>query len=126
MIRTKQRELIKNAIMESNTHPTADELFQKIRIQLPTISLATVYRNLNMLASDGIIRKIEMPDMPDRFDWRMTVHDHLYCEKCGKVFDFTLSSALDKQIEEVSGMQVKQYNLIAKGICSDCMKSYKN
>lgn len=112
--------------MESNTHPTADELFQKIRIQLPTISLATVYRNLNMLASDGIIRKIEMPDMPDRFDWRMTVHDHLYCEKCGKVFDFTLSNALDKQIEEVSGMQVKQYNLIAKGVCSDCMKSYKN
>ena len=112
--------------MESTTHPTADELFQEIRIKLPTISLATVYRNLNMLASDGVIRKIEMPDMPDRFDWRMTVHDHLYCEKCGKVFDFSLPQALDKQIEEVSGMQVKQYSLIAKGICSYYMKSEQN
>ena len=126
MIRTKQRELILNAIMESNTHPTADELFQEIRIQLPTISLATVYRNLNMLSSDGIIKKIEMPDMPDRFDWRVTVHDHLYCEKCGRVFDFTLPEALDKQIEEVSGMHVKQYSLVAKGICSDCMKNETN
>ncbi len=126
MIRTKQRELILNAIMESNTHPTADELFQEIRIQLPTISLATVYRNLNMLSSDGIIKKIEMPDMPDRFDWRVTVHDHLYCEKCGRVFDFTLPEVLDKQIEEVSGMHVKQYSLVAKGICSDCMKNETN
>ena len=126
MIRTKQRELILNAIMESNTHPTADELFQEIRIQLPTISLATVYRNLNMLSSDGIIKKIEMPDMPDRFDWRVTVHDHLYCEKCGRVYDFTLPDVLDKQIEEVSGMHVKQYSLVAKGICSDCMKNETN
>lgn len=126
MIRTKQRELIKNAIMESTSHPTADELFQEIRIKLPTISLATVYRNLNMLANDGIIRKIEMPDMPDRFDCRMTVHDHLYCEKCGRVFDFTLPQDLDEQIEKISGMKVKQYNLIAKGICSDCIKCEQN
>lgn len=126
MIRTKQRELIKNAIMESNTHPTADELFQEIRIKLPTISLATVYRNLNMLASGGVIRKIQMPDMPDRFDWRITVHDHLYCEKCGKVFDFTLPEALDEQIEQVSGMKVKQYSLVAIGICNDCMQHEQN
>lgn len=120
MIRTKQRELILNAIMSSTTHPTADELFQEIRIQLPTISLATVYRNLNILSSDGKIRKIEMPGMPDRFDWRVTVHDHLWCEKCGKVFDFTLEKPLCKQIEDSSGMKVIQYNLIAKGICPNC------
>lgn len=123
MVRTKQRELILDTIMQSSTHPTADELFQEIRVKLPKISLATVYRNLNMLAEDGIIKKIEMPDMPDRFDWRVTIHDHLVCEGCGKIFDFTLSDALDKQIERVSGMQVRQYSLVAKGLCSHCSKN---
>ena len=120
MIGTKQRQLILDAVMASTTHPTADELFQDIRKQLPTISLATVYRNLNILSEDGRIRKIEMPGMPDRFDWRMTTHDHLWCEKCGRVFDFTLPQALDRQIEEVSGMKVRQYTLVARGLCPAC------
>lgn len=120
MIRTKQRQLIMDAVLASTTHPTADELFQDIRKQLPTISLATVYRNLNILAEDGRIRKIEMPGMPDRFDWRLTTHDHLWCEKCGCVFDFTLPQALDRQIEEVSGMKVRQYTLVARGLCKTC------
>ncbi len=120
MIRTKQRQLIMDAVSASTTHPTADELFRDIRKQLPTISLATVYRNLNLLAADGKIRKIEMPGMPDRFDWRLTTHDHLLCEGCGRVFDFTLPQSLGRQIEEASGMSVRQYTLVARGFCSDC------
>lgn len=120
MIRTKQRQLILDAITASSTHPTADELFQEIRKSLPTISLATVYRNLNTLSADGVIRKIAMPGMPDRFDWRMTVHDHLWCENCGRVFDFTLPQALDQQIEKVSGMKVRSYTLVAQGLCQEC------
>ena len=122
MIRTKQRQLILDAVMESKTHPTADELFQDIRRQLPTISLATVYRNLNILAADGKIRKIEMPGMPDRFDCRLDTHDHLWCEGCGRVFDFTLPQALDRQIESVSGMKVRQYSLVARGLCGTCQQ----
>ena len=123
MIRTKQRQLILNAVMASTAHPTADELFQQIRGQLPTISLATVYRNLNLLSAAGVIRKIEMPGMPDRFDHTMETHDHLWCESCGRVFDFTLPQALDQQIEEVSGMKVRQYTLVARGKCIACRKA---
>lgn len=123
MIRTKQRQLILDAVMASTAHPTADELFQQIRGQLPTISLATVYRNLNLLAADGVIRKIEMPGMPDRFDCTLETHDHLWCESCGRVFDFTLPQALDRQIEEVSGMEVHRYTLVARGKCCACRKA---
>ena len=122
MIRTKQRQLILEAVKESATHPTADELFQQIRTRLPTISLATVYRNLNLLAEDGVIRKIAMPGMPDRFDRNMETHDHLWCERCGRVFDFTLPQAIDRQIEEVSGMEVRQYTLVAQGRCAACRR----
>lgn len=122
MIHTKQRQLILEAVKESSTHPTADELFQQIRTRLPTISLATVYRNLNLLAEDGVIRKIAMPGMPDRFDRNMETHDHLWCERCGRVFDFTLPQAIDRQIEEVSGMEVRQYTLVAQGRCATCRR----
>lgn len=122
MIRTKQRELILEAVTQSMTHPTADELFHDIRPKLPTISLATVYRNLNFLAEDGRIRKISMPGMPDRFDWRVTPHDHLLCSHCQRVFDFTLAEPLDRQIAAVSGMQVERYSLVAHGVCLECLQ----
>ena len=66
MVQTKQRQLILEAVRATNSHPTADELFQMIRRKLPTISLATVYRNLNFLSEIGEIRKLAMPGMPDR------------------------------------------------------------
>jgi Fur family peroxide stress response transcriptional regulator len=122
LVFTKQRQLILDAVMASTTHPTANELFQTIHPKMPTISLATVYRNLNLLSENGQIRKIEMPGMPDRYDWRMETHDHLWCEKCGQVFDFTLPQALDAQIQQVSGMKVRQYTLVAHGLCCNCQK----
>ena len=65
MVQTKQRQLILEAVRATNSHPTADELFQMIRRKLPTISLATVYRNLNFLSDIGEIRKLSMPGMHD-------------------------------------------------------------
>lgn len=122
LIRTKQRELILEAVMQSMAHPTADELFHDIRPKLPTISLATVYRNLNLLAEDGRIRKISMPGMPDRFDWRTAPHDHFLCRCCGRVYDFTLSQPLEEQISAASDMQVESYSLVARGLCRDCLR----
>ena len=79
MVQTKQRQLILEAVRATNSHPTADELFQMIRRKLPTISLATVYRNLNFLSDIGEIRKLSMPGMPDRFDWRFHLPNNKIC-----------------------------------------------
>lgn len=120
MVQTKQRQLILEAIRSTDAHPTADELFHTIRRTLPTISLATVYRNLNFLAAQGEIRKLAMPGMPDRFDWNLTPHDHLVCDKCGAVHDFTLPVDLSQEIGQTSGMQVAGYTLVAHGLCAAC------
>ena len=120
MVQTKQRQLILEAIRATDSHPTADELFQTVRQKLPTISLATVYRNLNFLADAGEIRKLSMPGMPDRFDWRMSAHDHLVCGGCGRVYDFVLPERLTDRIAKAAGMQVEGYTLVARGLCPAC------
>jgi Fe2+ or Zn2+ uptake regulation protein len=120
MVKTKQREVIFAAVTAGRTHPTADELFLQVRKELPNISLATVYRNLNHMAGQGKLRKLEIPGQPDRFDWDMTPHDHIICEKCGRIFDFALPTSLQEEICQASGMQVTRYEVIAQGICSAC------
>ena len=120
MVQTKQRQLILEAVRATNSHPTADELFQMIRRELPTISLATVYRNLNFLSEIGEIRKLAMPGMPDRFDWRMDPHDHMVCDTCGQVVDFVLPHDLGQEIASACGAQVDGYTLVAHGTCAHC------
>ena len=120
MVQTKQRQLILEAVRATNSHPTADELFQMIRRKLPTISLAPVYRNLNFLSEIGEIRKLAMPGMPDRFDWRMDPHDHMVCDTCGQVVDFVLPHDLGQEIASACGAQVDGYTLVAHGTCAHC------
>lgn len=123
MVRTKQRELILTAIRETDAHPTADELFQSIRPQMPMISLATVYRNLNYLANEGVIRKLEMPGMPDRFDRRIEPHDHLVCDACGRVLDLDLPCDLSDEIARAAGTKISGYSLVARGLCPRCREA---
>ena len=120
MVQTKQRQLILEAVRATNSHPTADELFQMIRRKLPTISLATVYRSLNVLSEIGEIRELAMPGMPDRFDWRMDPHDHMVCDTCGQVVDFVLPHDLGQEIASACGAQVDGYTLVAHGTCAHC------
>ena len=120
MVKTKQRQLILDTLHTMNCHPTADTLFLEIRKELPTISLATVYRNLNTMAAGGTIRKISMPDAPDRFDWNCTVHDHMICDHCGQIWDFTLPHTLNAAIEQQVGVPITTYQLIAHGTCKTC------
>lgn len=120
MVKTKQRELILAAVRGTDSHPTADELFQTIRAELPTISLATVYRNLGILAEQGVIRRIEIPDGRDRFDWRMTEHDHFLCRGCGRVWDFALREPVAALIPPETGFTVEDYALVVRGRCQNC------
>lgn len=84
---TRQRKLILAELMRVKSHPTADELHRMVRRKLPHISLATVYRNLELLAGQGLIRKIEGGPSQMRFDGDTSRHFHSRCRLCGRVFD---------------------------------------
>ena len=84
---TSQRRVIMEELRKLKCHPTADELYCIVKQRMPKISLATVYRNLGLLADAGEIRRIELAGRQNRYDGDTSIHYHLRCRKCGAVED---------------------------------------
>lgn len=87
---SRQREAIKEYLMQTKEHPTADTVYLNIRKTYPNISLGTVYRNLNLLADQGEILKLNCNDGSDRFDGNPMPHNHFICNDCGRVIDLEM------------------------------------
>lgn len=117
---TKNGRMIMEIIYESKDHLTAEQIFLKAKERAPGIVLATVYNNLKNLVEEGMIRKIIMEDSPDRYD-KPTRHDHLICDKCGKLSDITFKD-LSKNLERDIGIPIRSYDLHIHYICGDCRK----
>ena len=121
---SRQRELVLAEVKSSREHPTADMVYAALKADNPSLSLGTVYRNLNLLAQMGQIHKIGMPEGSDRFDGRTDEHYHMLCQKCGRVYDVQLDtlSELDGQIQSQTGFLVHSHDLIVRGVCRTCQK----
>lgn len=119
---SKQREMIYQTVQENPIHPTADVVYQMVREKIPTISLGTVYRNLNMLTEQGRLSKISLPNQSDHFDGRIDRHQHILCEKCGKVFDIEMPQTAD--LLALAGADqpflITGCTLHLTGVCPDC------
>lgn len=92
---------------------------------MPSLSLATVYRNLNQLAENGIIRRIDGLDGSVHFDHNLCKHYHFICTKCNKVYDVVYDIApdlADKVLAE-TGLFVESFDISLKGICPNCKKN---
>lgn len=121
---SKQRNMILKTVSENPIHPNADQVYSQIKEQNPTISLGTVYRNLNLLSEIGLLRRISVPNGSDRFDGRLDRHFHIICENCGKVTDVENNLELDIEtyVESKSGYKVKEIDVVMFGLCPDCKK----
>ena len=119
---TIQCSLVLETVNRLQCHATADEVYEAIVKEHPTVSRATVYRNLNRLSETGNIRKIEIPGGPDRFDHQRHEHYHVKCAKCGRVFDVDMDyiADLEKKIKDARGFQFTGHNIIFTGICPEC------
>ena len=121
---TIQRTLVLEAVNRLRCHATADEIDAEIAKEHPHISRATVYRNLNLLAELGEIRKLEIPGAADRFDHRCHDHCHVRCETCGRVFDVDMEyvAGLEQNIRDAHGFAFSGYDILFRGICPECRK----
>lgn len=123
---TIQRQLVLQAVRTLHPdHPTAENVYAQVVQQHPSVSKATVYRNLNSLAQDGQLRRVSMPSDADRFDDTLKEHYHLRCAKCGRLVDLPLPylDKLNAQAEQNSGCKVVAHNLVFTGICNHCKDS---
>ena len=119
---TIQRSSVLEAVNKLHCHATADEIYNEIAKEHPTISRATVYRNLNLLSEMGEIRRLEMPGSADRFDHISSNHCHVKCEVCGRVFDVDMDfvSGLESGIRDTHGFDFTGYDIIFHGVCPEC------
>lgn len=114
---TYEREIY-HIITGSVKHLTVEQIYAEMKNKYPKIALATVYNNVNKLWKAGKIRKVSVENMPDRYD-RLTKHDHLVCQKCGKLADISfedLTASLRRQL----GEDFFSYDLKVFYLCPDC------
>lgn len=119
---SKQREMVLQAVRDNRVHPTAEFVYTYLKKTLPTISLATVYRNLNMLADHGIILRLNMGDGVDHYDGDTSAHHHLYCTECHRVIDIpaNVTVHIDESDALKRGYEIRSYEVAFCGRCPNC------
>ena len=121
---TRQRKVILEELLKQNDHPSADEIYQMVRRRIPTISLGTVYRNLEVLVSMGKIQKLELSGALKRYDWNTNKHYHIRCVCCDRVDDAPIAplNQLENDLYGATVFEIIGHNLEFTGLCPECSK----
>lgn len=117
---SRQRELIYEALKGSDQHPTAEMLYHQLKPENPSLSLGTIYRNLNLLTEEGRITRMPFP--VERYDADIRPHSHFRCDRCGSVFDLALpyDTGLDERALQISEHQIAGHQMFFHGVCAHC------
>jgi Fur family ferric uptake transcriptional regulator len=121
---TRQRQVILEELRKVTSHPSADEIYEMVRKRLPRISLGTVYRNLEQMASEDAILKLD-GGTQKRYDGNPEKHYHFRCLKCSEMIDlpFKPMEAIQKMIKSLKNFEITDYRLDFVGICPKCLKA---
>ena len=123
--KSKQKEAILKVLKSTNSHPTAEGVYQQAKREMPHISLGTVYRNLKLLKQGGEIIELDLAGTLSRFDGNTHPHYHFRCERCQRVFDVDepVDEALDSRVARQTGFEITHHRLEFRGLCQDCQRS---
>jgi Fe2+ or Zn2+ uptake regulation protein len=121
---TIQRRTILQAVLDSEDHPSAGQIFEAVKAKSGGISRATVHRNLDIMADMGVIMKTCHPGNLVRYDGRTDLHHHLMCTKCNSVVDIDDEHLDSLEIPDTSefGFEVTGFRVQLRGICRNCRK----
>jgi len=124
---TRQRTLVLEVLKAAKTHPTALEIYELAKKIMPSISLGTVYRNLEILVKEGVVRCLEFEGEPKRFDGTTTPHAHVKCRICGMVDDVDLPILNDipNIVRQKVGFLGVDVLVSVWGICPKCLSLTK-
>jgi uncharacterized protein (TIGR01777 family) len=118
---TRQRREVFDVVAESHDHPTADDIFERVKRKMPEISFATVYNCLSVLVRCGLLRQVTLDRSPTRFCPNMREHGHFFCERCGEVTDIAVPqrSAL-AGVDLPPGFEIASFDISMRGVCPTC------
>ncbi len=122
---SKKREAILNAIKSTESHPSAEWVYQTLKPTHPDLSLGTVYRNLVFFQQQGTIKSVGVVNGQERFDGNTATHSHFVCSQCNSVIDLhglSLAKDLDQTVCDQYQVAVERHELTFFGICQNCMQ----
>lgn len=117
---SKQREEILELVRNTQSHPTADWVYDQVRKTIPNVSLGTVYRNLGQLVETKAVKALKYDGMV-HYDGNMVEHQHFCCQVCGNIYDIDIdvNSLLD-QVVKHTRHQVTDFQFHFVGVCNNC------
>ncbi len=120
--RSQQRDKILEILKATDSHPTAEWLFEQIRQEMPQISRGTVYRNLNILIQSGEVQEVITPDENRHFEARLDTHYHFICRRCDAIYDINdvLPEGILDQVTAKIGHRIEGHSLEFYGLCRNC------
>ncbi len=120
--KSKQREKILRFLREADSHPTAELVYAELKKDIPGLSLGTVYRNLNVLITQGLVQRLPFGSGYDRFEARIAPHYHLVCDRCGKVSDFEMPQhpSVNESVQKMTDFKVLRHRIDFFGLCKKC------
>lgn len=114
-----QRIRIYQYLLEKRNHPSADTIFKTLVGEIPSLSKATVYNTLNLLAEKGLVRNLGIMENEARFDANTSLHGHFLCFVCGRIQDVDFSGNLEN-LFGLANCKVYESDIYFKGICALC------
>ena len=122
---TPQRLAVLKVLAESEGHPSVERIYEIVRAEFPTTSLATIYKTVALLKRINELIGISFPDDSNRYDGNKPYpHPHVICMQCKKIIDPDLSSPKDltKEVAEKTGFKILTHRVDFFGVCSECQK----
>ncbi|MFY4861236.1 Fur family transcriptional regulator, partial [Aliarcobacter butzleri] len=106
-----------------NGHMNIDDLYKKLLAKFPSISLATIYKNINAMVEKVFLSEVKIPETKSVYELVKAEHAHLACSCCGYIEDIMLdSSDIAEQVSKISSFKVNSTNIVISGICSKCSR----
>ena len=119
---TPQRHAILEFLIQTDTHPTADDIYQILSPRFPNMSVATIYNNLRLFVKLNLVKELNYGDASSRFDFSSIEHYHAVCTECGRIEDvhYPGLEEVEEAAEDLTGFKIRRHRLELYGICENC------
>ena len=119
--KTQQRAALRQAIRQAGRPLSPQEILQEAQVEIPTLGIATVYRNIRHLVEEGWLEEVELPGKPNRYEMAgKHHHHHFHCKACDKVYDVNDCPGTFQELTP-KGFKLEAHELTLYGTCSDCV-----
>ncbi len=121
---THQRQVIYREMLLMGGHPSPEAVYERVRRQIPSISLGTVYKNIKTFVDTGLLREVSLHHGSLRLEANFEPHHHLVCTKCRQIFDLPEKDLTPVKFRGTAprGFRIEKISVELLGLCAQCQR----